>query len=71
MAFSVTIQTLENESLKKSVNNTNVCFFLIVDFSRLGCPLPTCSLSNLESALQIGDEIAGDLVRDPMGIGKK
>ncbi|XP_056311017.1 uncharacterized protein zgc:193726 isoform X2 [Danio aesculapii] len=37
----------------------------------LGCPLPTCSLSNLESSLQIGDEIAGDLVRDPMGIGKK
>ncbi|NP_001129445.1 uncharacterized protein LOC561161 precursor [Danio rerio] len=35
------------------------------------CLLPTCSLSNLGSSLQIGDEIAGDLVRDPMGIGKK
>ncbi|XP_051748183.1 uncharacterized protein zgc:193726 [Ctenopharyngodon idella] len=31
----------------------------------------TCTLSNLGSSLQIGDGIAGDLARNPMGIGKK
>ncbi|XP_059367905.1 uncharacterized protein zgc:193726 [Carassius carassius] len=35
------------------------------------CFLSTCSLLNLGSRLQAGDEIAGDLTRDPMGIGKK
>ncbi|ROI15507.1 hypothetical protein DPX16_13059 [Anabarilius grahami] len=39
--------------------------------SRLDCPLATCSLSNLGSFLQIGDEIAGNLTRNPFGIGKK
>ncbi|XP_057179442.1 uncharacterized protein zgc:193726 [Triplophysa rosa] len=35
------------------------------------CLLATCSLSNLGSSLQMGDERAGDLTNDPMGIGKK
>ncbi|XP_067284526.1 uncharacterized protein zgc:193726 [Pseudorasbora parva] len=34
------------------------------------CFLSTCSLWNLGSSLQTGNEIAGDM-HDPMGIGKK
>uniref|UniRef100_A0A673HXZ1 Uncharacterized protein n=1 Tax=Sinocyclocheilus rhinocerous TaxID=307959 RepID=A0A673HXZ1_9TELE len=39
--------------------------------SRRFCFLPTCSLWNLGSLLQTGNEIAGDMTSDPMGIGKK
>ncbi|CAM4565937.1 unnamed protein product [Leuciscus chuanchicus] len=35
------------------------------------CFLPTCAMWNLGSMLQTGNEIAGDMTRDPMGIGKK
>ncbi|XP_058630303.1 uncharacterized protein zgc:193726 [Onychostoma macrolepis] len=35
------------------------------------CLLSTCSLWNLGSMLQAGNEIAGDVTGDPMGIGKK
>ncbi|XP_050963103.1 uncharacterized protein zgc:193726 isoform X2 [Labeo rohita] len=40
-------------------------------FLRRFCFLPTCSLWNLGSMLQAGNEIAGDMASDPMGIGKK
>ncbi|KAK2892695.1 hypothetical protein Q8A67_012683 [Cirrhinus molitorella] len=40
-------------------------------FLRRICFLPTCSLWNLGSMLQAGNEIAGDMASDPMGIGKK
>ncbi|XP_041713396.1 uncharacterized protein zgc:193726 isoform X3 [Coregonus clupeaformis] len=35
------------------------------------CYLPTCMNSNLGSALQKGDEIAGASTKDPHGIGRK
>ncbi|XP_077090350.1 uncharacterized protein LOC143741782 [Siphateles boraxobius] len=35
------------------------------------CFLPTCAMWNLGSKLQTGNEIAGDMTSDPMGIGKK
>ncbi|XP_051544763.1 uncharacterized protein zgc:193726 isoform X2 [Myxocyprinus asiaticus] len=38
--------------------------------SRKFCFLSICSLSNLASSLQTGDETAGDMA-NPMGIGKK
>ncbi|RXN17812.1 hypothetical protein ROHU_026659 [Labeo rohita] len=43
----------------------------LIKVMRVVCPLATCSLSNLGSSLQIGDEVAGDSARDPMGNGKK
>ncbi|XP_039524237.1 uncharacterized protein zgc:193726 isoform X6 [Pimephales promelas] len=35
------------------------------------CFLSTCAMWNLGSMLQHGNEIAGDMATDPMGIGKK
>ncbi|XP_061106905.1 uncharacterized protein zgc:193726 isoform X2 [Conger conger] len=35
------------------------------------CFLPTCALGNLASSLQHGNDKAGELTRDPFGIGKK
>ncbi|KAM9772083.1 uncharacterized protein zgc:193726 [Syngnathus typhle] len=81
--MSVTSNVTSDDTSKLTSRDTSATPWLILDstsnesgrlyerMASMGCMLPTCSVTDLGSKLQVGDETAGGSTLDPEGFGKK